>query len=191
MNLLSGVPWHTVALEETALFERETLPGMAVMATAAARGVISPGALDTLHQGSAEDYELLGMVENSELLLNVDDEHWRAADQRAEPRTGQDGTWLEAHYLGGERRLLIPGDGLPVNTVSLWTRSSDFGRRRVVSFLVDAVGHLSGALFHRKKQCQENPDDPRSCIGVPGGCSCVPSLSYEGRVVVQICCCRD
>jgi hypothetical protein len=183
MNLLAEVSWNTVALEEPELFEGSSIRYIDVLHAARRRGLIDPRAVDDVFELEDAQPAIADLTRNCRLVISDEDWHRLAAAPRGATDLPQSETWLEAHYLGKGRYLLLPGEGSPMRTLSFWSSPT------VTSFIVNGCGRITAFMRHRRKQCQEDPDSPTECIGMPDGCICTAALSYNGRIVTQECQC--
>jgi hypothetical protein len=192
MNLLSGIDWRTVAAEKPGLFESVTVESLNVLAALWELNLVEiniPDLLIHLLGSPDEDPELVTAVRDAVLHVSVDSDYWESAVEPASPVNLRPSTWLEAHPLGDGRWLVVPGEGTVPPTLSFWRRHPAGGRPGVVSLVADGSGRISGVLFHRSKECQEDFERTGVCAGRSGGCECESSKSLEGSIVIDACHC--
>jgi hypothetical protein len=188
MNILSRIDWRALASELPEMFASPTVQSLDILQVLGKRELIGVDVEDLGRVGD-DDPELFGVLDGCVLGISDDTESWNdvtapavAIDQR--PRT-----WLEAHRLNDARWLVLPGEATEIPTFSFWMERPRDGRPMVASFIADASRRISGVLFHRSKQCQEDFQRTGVCAGVVHGCECTSSKSFEGPIVIDICSC--
>jgi hypothetical protein len=144
--------------------------------------------LRDLKGGLRSDRDLSDVLSRCVLGVSSDAEYWTNVTAPAPPITSRPQTWLEAHDIGDAKRLLLPGEATQGPSVAFWSIRTTDSRPQVVSFPVRGT-RLLGALFHRRKECQEDYRKTGACLGTRGGCRCESSKSIEAGVIIDICDC--